>query len=317
MRVSPELLALLEPPQACPAGVTFVTVLANETYAPGALCLRHSLRLVGSKCPITLVLDDLDDRVPFSASTMSVLRSSFGPSYLLSLSDMYARVVSHNASAQYPSQAERPPPLLSAGVAQQSPVRRKGAARLSTEARARLREELKTELKAELRAELAQELRGGAGRRLRATFSGASHLSRLPRAGTWARGTHKKLLLWAMPGVSRAVFLDLDMLVVKNIDALAALPAFSAVAALPYSLRFFNSGARRRGRGVAAQRVAPMRRQAGRHPRGHPARPEPEPQPTRPQPTVTAPPPRRPRLLALRRRVAAWRPPCNRRVTAV
>ena len=61
--------------------------------------------------------------------------------------------------------------------------------------------------------------------------------------------THRKLLVWALPDLRRAVFLDLDLLVLRNVDGLTfeaadleGDAAFSAVAALPYSRSLFNSG---------------------------------------------------------------------------
>ena len=64
----------------------------------------------------------------------------------------------------------------------------------------------------------------------------------LQRSGGWARRTHKKLLLFALRGVRKAAFLDIDMLVLRNLDVLLDQPAFAAVAALPYTTTSFNSG---------------------------------------------------------------------------
>ena len=64
----------------------------------------------------------------------------------------------------------------------------------------------------------------------------------LARPAGWARRTHQKLLLWALPGYRTAAFLDVDLLVTRNIDALLHVAGFAAVSALPYQTAQFNSG---------------------------------------------------------------------------
>ena len=51
-------LKLLPSPQRCAPNATFVTLIANESYVPGAVCLQRSLARVGSRCPLTLVIAD-------------------------------------------------------------------------------------------------------------------------------------------------------------------------------------------------------------------------------------------------------------------
>ena len=52
-----------------------------------------------------------------------------------------------------------------------------------------------------------------------------------------AKRTHQKLLVFAMRGYKRAAYLDIDMLVTRNVDALLEQQPFAAVAALPYSTK--------------------------------------------------------------------------------
>lgn len=162
--------------------------------------MRHSLNVVGTRCPMVLVLDDLR-REAFSPEAVSLLRSAYGKHNIVYLTHLYGRVLNFTASHS---------------------------------------------------VQLAPR-----GRRL---LSSSSVLSRMPRAAAWGSTTHQKLLVWALPGLHRAVFLDLDLLILRNIDGLTfeRLPPpdgtapltspdgreepFSAVAALPYSTKFFNSG---------------------------------------------------------------------------
>ena len=60
--VQKRLLPLLARPasaSACPPGATFVSLVSNESYVPGALCLVRAMRKLGGTCPFLLLLDDL------------------------------------------------------------------------------------------------------------------------------------------------------------------------------------------------------------------------------------------------------------------
>ena len=41
---------------------TFVSLLSNESWVPGALCLLKALGAVRSLCPLLLVIDDVTQR---------------------------------------------------------------------------------------------------------------------------------------------------------------------------------------------------------------------------------------------------------------
>ena len=165
-------------PGSCAPDTAFVTLIANETYVPGALCLRRSLVRARSACPIVLVVAD-----PLPSEAMAALSTEYGSSNIYRLSDLRRRL---------------------------ELFQQKVAAR-------RLQEQKPVE----------QPLR---------------NTRQLRRAGGWARRTHQKLLLFALSGYRRMAFLDIDMLVARNVDAILDQPAFSAVAALPYSMTSFNSG---------------------------------------------------------------------------
>ena len=164
------------PAGACAPGAAFVTLIANETYVPGAICLRRSLERVRSVCPLVLVVAD-----PLPQEAMAELTAAFGNENVRSLSQLRARVDAHRPA----------PPSAGRRMLQEAPLK-------STR--------------------------------------------QLIRAGGWAKRTHQKLLLFALDGYRRAAFLDIDMLVARNIDALLDQPPFAAVAALPYATKSFNSG---------------------------------------------------------------------------
>ena len=165
-------LKLLPTPSRCAPNATFVTLIANETYVPGAVCLRRSMARVGSRCPLSLVVAD-----PLPDSAMAELTAAFAGSRIRRLSDLRARVDQHKR----------------------------------------------------------------AGRRLQ-TRAQLMSTRQLVRATGWAHRTFQKLLLFALDGYSRAAFLDIDMLIARNVDALLDQPPFAAVAALPYAMKQFNSG---------------------------------------------------------------------------
>jgi hypothetical protein len=171
----------------CVPESTFVTLVANETYVDGALCLRRSLKKVGSVCPLMLIVSD-----PMPGFAMERLGAEFG----------------------------------------------RGEIRLLSELRQRLDHFERRQL-----TRKATEEDQVAGRRL-STEAGAEIKStrQLGRSVGWAKRTHQKLLVFAIKGYRRAVFVDIDVHVTRNIDALMSQPAFSAVAALPYSTKDFNSG---------------------------------------------------------------------------
>ena len=158
--VQKRLLPLLARPasaSACPPGATFVSLVSNESYVPGALCLVRAMRKLGGTCPFLLLLDDLPAppgaHVALSAASTSSLAQAYGGrTQLLPLSALQARLVAHTHNAS------------------------------------------------------------GAGHRRR--------LRTLHPTG-WVQNTHRKLLLWALPGFSKVVFLDIDILIVANVDRLA------------------------------------------------------------------------------------------------
>ena len=174
-------------PGSCAPNSAFVTLVANETYVNGAICLRKSLQRVKSACQLELVIAD-----PLPSDAMSRLSETFGTDRVRSLSDLRRRLDRYEQRA------------LTKRVHDQ---------------------------------EHGEEH----GRRLKESGE-LKNTRQLTRAGGWARRTHQKLLLFAMKGYKKLAFLDIDMLVLRNIDALLEQPAFSAVAALPYSTSSFNSG---------------------------------------------------------------------------
>ena len=185
-------LSLLNTSQSttCAPSSAFVTLVANESYVHGAVCLQTSLRRVHSACPLILVVAD-----PLPAEAMTQLSAAFTDVIQLS------------------------------------------------ELRQRLDRYEQRQLARKTQAEHEANAFGGA-RRLAAVKAQAPIRStrQLTRAGGWARRTHQKLLLFALKGYRKAAFLDIDMLILRNIDALLEQPAFSAVAALPYTTSSFNSG---------------------------------------------------------------------------
>ena len=183
-------------PGSCAPDAAFVTLVANESYVQGALCLRQSLARVGSACPLVLVVAD-----PLPAEAMSALEAGFNASHLVSLSALRQRLDRYE----------------------------------------------QRQLARRVRADEQKQLVGrrlSVSRQLSQAAAGAPlrNTRQLTRAGGWARRTHQKLLLFALRGYRKAAFLDLDMLIVRNIDAILEQPAFSAVAALPYTRTSFNSG---------------------------------------------------------------------------
>ena len=164
---------LLPRPSACAPNATLVTLVANESYVAGAVCLRQSLRRVGCLCPLLLVVAD-----PLPPAAMSALSGAFHDSRIVHLSSLRQRVDSF------------------------------------------------------------ERLQYSSGRRLAALQS----TRQLGRAAGWARRTHQKLLLFAIEGYRKAAFLDIDMLIVQNVDALLDQSPFAAVAGLPYTTKSFNSG---------------------------------------------------------------------------
>jgi len=186
------------PSSTCTQDAAFVTLVANETYVEGALCLRKSLLRVGSACPLVLVVAD-----PLPVAAMGELDAAFHPSNIRKLSDLRQRVDRYEQ---------------------------------------RLLRQRVEGVTAPLQSGLASE--GASSRRMQQSESAVPIKStrQLQRARGWAQRTHQKLLLFALQGYKRAAFLDIDMLVVRNIDALLEVAPFAAVAALPYSTRSFNSG---------------------------------------------------------------------------
>jgi hypothetical protein len=181
-------------PGSCAPGATFVTLVANESYVQGALCLVRSLERVRSACPLEVVVADLP------ADALAALSVGFNASRIRPLSELRRRLDRYEQR------------MLSRHVKEEEQRQAAGGRRL-----------------------LQQPPKPRSAGVLRNTRE-------LKRAGGWARRTHQKLLLFALRGFQKAAFLDIDMLLVRNIDALLEQPAFSAVAALPYSVSSFNSG---------------------------------------------------------------------------
>ena len=197
----PKLLSLLPTPPACADSAAFVTLIANVTFVPGALCLASSLRRVRSKCPLVLVVAD-----PLPAEALTQLRAGFNASLILPLSRLRQRVHAYKQSCSKDEDgcAEKTPSFQASTLRQGDP-----------------------------------QFKDGPGRRLASALRSTRQLT---RDGGWARRTHQKLLLFALEGYRRAAFLDIDMLVARNVDAILNQPPFAAVAALPYATKVFNSG---------------------------------------------------------------------------
>ena len=88
------LLGLLPAPPACAESAAFVTLIANVTFVPGALCLASSLRRVRSTCPLVLVVAD-----PLPAESLSQLRAGFNTSLIVPLSRLHCAIQSHTNDA--------------------------------------------------------------------------------------------------------------------------------------------------------------------------------------------------------------------------
>lgn len=178
----------------CAPDAAFVTLVANESYVSGALCLRRTLQRVGSVCPLLLVVAD-----PLPTPAMEELTNAFGSGRIRLLSSLRRR--------------------LDRYLSKQADTMDSNSAAAAHTGR-RLVEDLPE-----------------------TQPSGPIKSTReLQRSGGWARRTHKKLLLFALRGLRKAAFLDIDMLVLRNLDVLLDQPAFAAVAALPYTRTSFNSG---------------------------------------------------------------------------
>ena len=192
---------------ACAPNAAFVTLIANETYVDGALCLRRALLRVRSSCPIVLVVAD-----PLPRDAMAALAAEYNSSNIHKLSDLRLRLDKYE---------------------QRQLARR---VREDEQGARRLQQILPSPYDS-----IPRRLAGGSGGDAGAAVE-LRNTRQLHRAGGWAKRTHQKLLLFAMRGYSKLAFLDIDMLVTRNIDALLEQPAFAAVAALPYSTSSFNSG---------------------------------------------------------------------------
>ena len=97
------LLKLRPPPASCASNSTFVSLLSNESWVPGALCLLKAMAAVRSRCPLLLVVDDVTTRgsqraIPESA--LATLRSAFGSGSVMPLSRMSERISQHEASSR-------------------------------------------------------------------------------------------------------------------------------------------------------------------------------------------------------------------------
>ena len=96
------MLKLRPPPASCASNSTFVSLLSNESWVPGALCLLKAMAAVRSRCPLLLVVDDVTTRgsqrtIPESA--LATLRSAFGSGSVMPLSRMSERISQHEARA--------------------------------------------------------------------------------------------------------------------------------------------------------------------------------------------------------------------------
>ena len=85
-------------PRCAGPDVAFMTLLSGERYVPGALCLAHALRMVGSACPIRLVIDDRP-AAPLSAGSLRRLKAAYTQPHLRT-SELMARIAAYNKSFQ-------------------------------------------------------------------------------------------------------------------------------------------------------------------------------------------------------------------------
>ena len=69
------------------SGAAFVTLIANESYVAGAICLRQSLERVKSACALELVVAD-----PLPANAMAALAAAFNASRIRPLSELRRRL---------------------------------------------------------------------------------------------------------------------------------------------------------------------------------------------------------------------------------
>ena len=101
VKLDPALLKLFPPSSGtCPPGAAFVSLVANVSYVPGALCLRSRMTSVGTACPLVLVVAD-----PLPRHAMVELEEAYGPGRIRRLSDLQERLRRHSAARQNHSAA--------------------------------------------------------------------------------------------------------------------------------------------------------------------------------------------------------------------
>ena len=158
----------------------FATIIAGEEYAALALCLHHQLRLHGSVCPLLVVYSDVDGDRSISDATHARLATAVGASNVIPLTKLILRAQG-SPSITWPAGSS----ASTSSPATQVPTSR-----------------------------------------ARSEQTNASNLSTWTNAGRWgggrlAFGVHK-YWLWALDRARypKIVYLDVDVIVQQNLDAL-------------------------------------------------------------------------------------------------
>ena len=92
----------------CAPNTSVAVFLAGSKWVAGVLCLRASLRSVGSACPVDLLYDDRPSAPALSPQVLQELSVSFGEDRLISLNDL---VRQHEAARSAIRPAGMPPTL--------------------------------------------------------------------------------------------------------------------------------------------------------------------------------------------------------------
>ena len=198
----------------CPGA--FATQLSGENYVPLALCLHRQLLQHKSRCPLLVVVDDVTAGRNLSQASFSSLRIAVGASQVVPLSSLVARAFAEPEAAW-------PPPSQFSGIG---------------------------------------GIVGGGGGGGKSSSSNSSSLgcatinSNQHQCGSLASSQRKnrflgaanKYWLWALDAARypRVAYLDLDVLLLRNVDALLHLDFAQPLAAVTSgplcNARSFNSG---------------------------------------------------------------------------